>query len=289
MAACSEATSEANRMRAHQINEARVAAGKPPIRYAKVNVTIVSAAPGAPTFDATGENTTPGEIVFTTAGEDNRRHRFRLAKNLAWLECPSTATAAGADGDLYISRAGLNVRSEDAPATRIAGSTPDGSGNPLLSLKWPDTGPEEPTRPLKIWPTSITVLGYAFDDPDFHFGAVDLMDGSLAGFEQAIDLDRGTEIQLNLTESGLGRFQAGGLPGPAVERALQLINSPFDDDIEARAAAWGLIARTRKFLDTHQPRNDHEKSVHDKLGRDIGVALDSLKQSQELRAAAANR
>jgi hypothetical protein len=277
MPACDQATSDANRDQAHQINVIRANAGKPTIAYAKVAVAIVSIAPGAQSFDATGENITPGDIVFTTAGEDNRRHRFRLPKNQVWLECPSTATAQGAAGVLYISLAGLGVLSEDAPKVRIAGATPESNGLPLLFYKWPDPGPDGTTRPLKIWPTSIMVFGYAFDDPEFHFGVVDLLDGSHAGFEQTIDLDRGAEIQLNLTEIGFGRFQAGGIYGPAVENALRLIQTAFHDDVEARAAAWKLVALTRKYLDTHQPRDDREKALHGKLGNEIGIALDSMK------------
>jgi hypothetical protein len=281
MPACDTTTSEANRARAHQINQLREHSKKPTIHYAKVAATIASVAPGAQSFDGTGENTTPGDIVFTTAGEDNQRHQFRMARKLVWLECPSTAASPKESGVLYISEVGLNVVSEDSPPSRIAGSTPDSHGHLLLSLKWPDPGPEETTSPLRIWPTSILVAGYAFNDPLFHSASVELLDGSLAGFEQTIDFSRGTEIQLNLTQLGLVKFQAAGVNVKALLHALKLVATKFNNDTQDRAAAWMLIARTQLYLETYTPQDHSELALKSKLKQDIHLALDGLKRAQE--------
>jgi hypothetical protein len=259
MATCTQNDIDNGTNQAKQRNDDLTAAGKPRIMYAAVSVTI--------------EQFTADTIVLKTRGEDNNDHQYRIPLSQVWTGCPSTAKAAGDVGDLLISKQGLETKSNDLAKVRISGSTPDASGNTLLLIKWPDSGPVTKFTPLNIWPTSIVVKGYAIDDPEFHAGSVELLDGAVAGFYQAIQLTHGAEITLQLTDAGLGAFQMSGFDMVALQRAVDLVKSPFHDDARERAEAWKLIARCRKFLDWSQARGDGAR--HD-IEVEIDTALSKL-------------
>lgn len=252
MPACTNPDRNNNQQRAAEINRTRQKKGKTLLAYGAVNVTIVDVASGSMTFTSDGDNVTAGNITFTTAGEDGLQHTYQIARNLIWSECPSTAQNAGESGELYISREGLDAAGKSA-SMRIYGTTPDAFGDTLLLIKWPDPGAaiDEPA-PVGIWPTSIIVSGFALDDPEF-IGEVDLLDGAAAGFHQTIQLDHGVDIMLNLTGIGRGQFGLGPLSektgGAELKKALELVVTRFDDDEEARAQAWRLIANWRRYLD----------------------------------------
>ena len=176
----------------NQRNAERAKKERPGVKFGAVDVTYIA-----------GDGET---ITFETRGTDEQNHSFTLPWSAVWSECPSTVAKESPRGKLYIAREGLKVEATGAPGVRIKGSVPD--EDPAILIKWPDSGAIGPHAPLEIWPTSITVTGYAHGDPDFE-GSVSLLNLSLCDLAQNIQLDNGGMISLSLTAAG---FAAFGVP-----------------------------------------------------------------------------
>jgi hypothetical protein len=178
-------------------NAARAAKERPGVKFALIDVSIT--------------NLDDSAVWFTTRGEDDKPHAFACNRGDVWLECPSTAQQVGDRGALCISTAGLATKSLTDGRTRIKGSTPDSTGKVQVSIKWPNTGGDlEPVASLEIWPTNITVEGYANGDPAFH-GQVSLVNLKYCSSSQTIKFDNAGMITLSLTDDGFHRFS---LPMP---------------------------------------------------------------------------
>jgi hypothetical protein len=265
MPTCNEEESRENRHAEKLKNDQRQANGKPRIVHGLVNVTV--------------EANEPDALVFTTRGEDGNKHSYRLSKDLIYPKCPTTALEPRERGTLVISKKGLEVQSNDSDMTRIYGTTPDANGQTLLEIKWPDPGLAATIQELSIWPTSIIVAGYALDDPDLHSGEVDLLDGNLADFQQNISVDHGSEIKLRLTPIGLGAFNMAGMDEQSLRHALSFVKTNkvhrgiSAGDLQERARCWDLIARWKRFLQRHEPRDDAEKQRQQQLLKEIDETL----------------
>lgn len=189
----------------NQRNAERAKKERPGVKFGAVDVTYVSG--------------TDETITFETRGTDEKNHSFTLPWSAVWSECPSTVAKESPRGKLYISREGLEVEATGAPGIRIKGSVPD--EDPAILIKWPDSGAIGPRAPLEIWPTNITVTGYAHGDPELE-GSVSLMDLSLCDLAQDIQLDNGGMITLSLTALG---FAAFGVP---MEEELEGLRSAVE-------------------------------------------------------------
>ncbi|MEZ4360586.1 MAG: hypothetical protein R3B48_10410 [Kofleriaceae bacterium] len=173
-------------------NAERAKQERPGVRFGAVSVTLTSV--------------TDSSVSFVARGEDDQEHPFTCKLSEVWRECPSSAQKAGDQGDLYLSKEGLEATSDRDQKTRIKGTKPDAAGNVAIQVKWPDSGgQEEPTGVLRVWPTSIVIEGYVDGDPSSR-GRVSLLDLGHCGAQQELHISQSGAITLVLTDEGFRRF-----------------------------------------------------------------------------------